>query len=61
MNNLYWFKMHILPSLSEKNAPVLVYTPSVRGEDQFRIMSAQFVRLATDATHWAYLEPPGED
>jgi hypothetical protein len=40
---------------------VLVYTPRELCREpshQYRLVDAQFVRILTDATHWAYLEPP---
>jgi hypothetical protein len=43
------------------NCHVIVFTPSDKGKDKFRVVESQFVRTCTDATLWSYLKEPKED
>jgi hypothetical protein len=49
-------------SLPKADTQVLVFSPVYQENDnmRFRIMGGQFVRICTEATHWAYLEAPNQ-
>jgi hypothetical protein len=43
----------------KKSRRVLIYSPLYEKEfERYRLLDAQFVRISTDATHWAYCSPP---
>jgi hypothetical protein len=46
--------------LPPKYARILVFSPCYNDGDsmRYRVMDSDFFCLATDATHWALLEPP---
>lgn len=58
-STLTWHKKKY--ELPTKSARVLVYSPQYNGVDEsmvFRVMDAQFVRIASDVSMWAYIEKP---
>lgn len=55
---MHWFKSKILP---KQDVRVLVYAPEHNDCNRFRIIDSKFVKICTDVTHWAYLDPPPLD
>ena len=55
-----WIKRE--DKLPEEGIRVLVFSPEYREDDpmRVRVVDGKFVRICTDATHWAYIEEPEE-